>query len=478
MNLNDFTFIKGFPSNSASQTDIWLVRKDNQKYIMKLFISESNDKIGKELIDKSSTLLIHEKNIYQQLQGLRNVLQLESYFSNLEYYDLLEFLTRGETELPKRVLQNNLNTNIHCMITNNKNRPSVSNDIFENINYKEMNIHQRMYTFYKNFIESTLLVNKNVKLDFKTNFRYSIIVTKYTPLSLEKYVENSLRNSNYTSRKKFINEFFGYILIIMLTCIHDLGGKGINQNDLHPGNILLSDETESQNYLSSSYIKKYTSNSGYFYMAVDLPYRPIIYDFDRSTQDYKENILPTKEFEPHGQCIHYNPYRDMTKILCYLLYILKYIINESKESNEIKKLTVIRNNILNLSFNKNYDQYDEFINIMDNTRCFFKYQDKDGVYSSLLCRDDVLENIIQNNYKNTMEYLLKESKHMFIIDVDKDIQFPMYIKFLESFTNKIITKLPIDEEDVKKYINNNSDYNDWKKTFYDVIIKKIARAHQ
>ena len=457
MKLHKYIFINGLESNSASPTDIWICRYKNRQYIMKVFIQKSSDKeIQKKNIAFHSKLLKHEMNLYKQVKGARNILGLYDFISNISFEQLLTFLISGECTLPKRVLSYNLCTNLNYMLTNKENRPSITNKIFKTssghmINFQQLNEKDIKDIFYDNF--PCALNNKNISFD--SHFKYSIIITRYHQApTLATYVDRFLSSKQTTAeRKDFIKKISLYTVILMITCLEDLKYKKINQNDLHFGNILLP---SNDLYYLNTYITMYKKNI----LCIHSPIRPIIFDFDRGTEEGKYK-LPTKEWNINGQCEEYHPLRDVLKLLCSYISILSILCSKVKSNKkEYNEYNSLKYRLLDSMFYP-VPESKQFIDIILESHkyaCFF--DTPQGI--SLLCEKTLLNDTIKNEFNDAFVLLLNQCK---------DYIKPLSMENIEDITyniaNEIYARVPNDNEEIDTYIKDNVHTN-------NKIYKKIS----
>jgi hypothetical protein len=154
-----------------------------------------------------------------------------------------------------------------------------------------------------------------VRLDLPVVYR-CFFTPKIDRLSLADAIENGTLGT--------LDECMRYVYLLFVTLLLT-SSVGVNQNDLHWGNILLS-----RNYFGPSMYHKRV----YFLVfndrvtLIDNVYLPFLYDFDRAAIQNK--VIPALEenkdmYSRGGNCPKFNPKRDFVKMLCCLWHYLRIL---------------------------------------------------------------------------------------------------------------------------------------------------------
>jgi len=311
--MNDFEFIEGYSANSASPTDIWKVRKksDGKYFIIKIFVIQLNlDKYY--LNTEDSALLLHEQNVYKYLkkdvvveENARNILPLYSEGS-MTYKQLLNILTTSKKN-SKEQLESNFIYNLLALIFKHTSRIAVS--------------------------------EKNSKIDLSYLYNYEYNKKQYV-LNLHDCTYgyictpaiNQLTLSDYFSKEFDMRKIMRYIFLVFLNTMI-LSANGINQNDLHWGNILMSNKFYGY---TEYYNKDYLLIFGNLVLVIRNTYIPIIYDFDRSAVNGQE-IKLLKGYEYAGNCPNFHPNRDVLKTICNIYHYLEDKRSQDKSNSGFYK---------------------------------------------------------------------------------------------------------------------------------------------
>lgn len=371
--IKQYRLIQGFDSDSASRTDILDVEdlKTGMHYIMKLFVIEfkSYDQRKKEThseVPLSADLLVHELNIYLALRtrlvedpsvNARNILCIAGH-GELSIKDLYEIVRNGATALSGDNIRYNLYRNLLFLLRLGKE--------------KKRNSLTRVERNPPIIQETDLLVPYGnvdvVRLDKPISYAF-FMTPKIDRMSLADAVENGdIRR---------MSDLMQYLFVIAIT-LQLMSAVGVNQNDLHWGNILLS-----KSYFGPS---PYHKRIYLMFLAeenrlllINNPGVPLIYDFDRavtyqgSSAEFTDYIMKGGGYLG-GNCVHFNPKRDFLKMLCCLWHYCRDI--KTTESN------TIRNQIMqDLIWN---DEIKEAIRTSHHG-CWMTSQDQSY---SLLCVDD------------------------------------------------------------------------------------------
>lgn len=366
--LSDFILIKGLESNSASSTDIWVVKEvedkkdedfeSDQEYIMKVFIEKilfKDDTASKfrytiPVLDDFN-LLNGEISIYQlikkQLINNRNVrnivpIKTSTEFNSTQEY---EFLVKSIKPTNKKQQQNivrNMIYNALYMLGFEESRTNIkkisSNSVYPQSVYNIMG--QPNYEVYYNNITASPSRPNTGTYSF-VEYKMKSIVTPYIKGStFHDYLKD---NSNTLTPE----ELMRYVYILLVTN-YQMSEVGINQNDLHWQNILMdANFTGSKNFA-----KKYFTFMDDNCIYIDLKYTLFIYDFDRAVVINQPNKI-LKKYQHGGNCPEFHKKRDFLKTLCILH---KYLESNMKFFNKDYRSTFekIKNDLMNVVIQTEY----------------------------------------------------------------------------------------------------------------------------
>lgn len=290
--IDNFVFIRGFKTSSGSRTDFWLIKHihTGKKYMLKLFV-ESQKGLYTKVYERQQ----HEVKTYESLQkyliegeNVRNILHYYANGSEL-FRNLLEFVYQGCKEngnnLTREEIGHNLLQNVRFMLKQIKKKYNVRVD-------KRPNRELEKFKDYFN----------------PKTFIFSYIITEYitNQVSFSEYLYK------YSPNKKQISKYMS----VICTTLFQMSQLGINQNDLHFGNILMKmnmNTFEANKYFQKVYLIVFENKT----FIVDNQYTPLIYDFDRASI-YNDPFEVMKNYTFGGNCIYYDEKRDFVRALCCL----------------------------------------------------------------------------------------------------------------------------------------------------------------
>lgn len=323
--LDRFQLIEGFKSGSASRTDIWDVKdlETGARYIFKSFVSEFQtfDRRSSRIVAQiplSADLLIHELNVYRSLRtslieppevNARNILCVVG-DGQFDAKELFEFVQKYRPDLSRANIQYNIYENLLFLLRLSKARSR-----------EPLTLKRQVPVLQQRDLEVPFGNVDVVRLDLPIQYR-CFFTPKIDQLSLADAIESGKVNS--------LDSCMRYMYLLFLTLLLT-SSVGVNQNDLHWGNILMS-----QNYFGpSAYHKRiYFLVFNDRLVLVDNPYVPFLYDFDRAAIQNK--VVPGLEenkymYSRGGNCPKFNPKRDFVKMLCCLWHYLRILSrSESK----------------------------------------------------------------------------------------------------------------------------------------------------
>ena len=275
--------INGMESDSASPSDIWLIKFKNKvfyndieiKYgFLKIFLDIKT--LPENLKSKSLYGLNYELKTYKEIikpivdyNICPNFIKYYSSGLHCTYDNLLKILESGYKDKNIKLI---LNRNINHII-NGEDRLSITNNYIEKLNTDEIN----------------------------KDYRFNIILNQQVPKPFKKF---------YTWLRDVsdITLVWPVIFQIGVAC-YSMSLSKLVHNDLHSGNIFITELPSTQ--ITIYYINniKYTINT---------KFKVYLYDFDRSyVKRFGENELLTKEFID-GRSNYFIENLDIMKILCYV----------------------------------------------------------------------------------------------------------------------------------------------------------------
>lgn len=405
--LNDFIFLEGLGKSSASKTDIWKLKskKDGKIYIMKLFINTVDGKTH----PRYYKLLKHELIIYDML---RKKLINEKNSKNILFYEtigvtnfekLFSFVDKSKyNTLNKKELLHNFVVNNRFMLGLEKSRVRI-------------NSKPDTHIFFSN-----VFYEYNIK-----TFTYSYIIT---PL-----MEKDFSDFLYDYKIKWTLKKLCKYMSIILSTVYQISSTGINQNDLHFGNIFLSNTIHGPTKWHSKNYVLIINNKVFM---VDLEYTIYIYDFDRSAVKNKY-IKELSSKRMGGNCPEFHTKRDFLKIICGLYQHLKYINTTDMNLEKFRKFLIQK--FIKSSKLRDAIDYDP--------GCFLS---EDG--NSLQCNGKLLD----SGMVSVQELL----KFFFETSDFKTVSMKKIISRNKTSLNKIVEHLKQNKwkGDILKYITNNIQF--------------------
>lgn len=404
-----YKFIEGFSSSSASPTDIWVVERDGQQYVLKIWIDKIvlDAKHNKYIDFPNVDFLRHEVEIYNYIKGniiipnnSRNLLSIQD-STYASFNDLLKILQTSKNKT-KAQWKNNLIYNTIKLLTNPKDRIQIDGpDIMGNLQNKTIKME------YDGVLHEITATDNII-------YRY-ICTQNMNGTSLTDYITTQIKKNNFN-----LKEFLNYAMLILCGGTLTLSLGGVTHNDFHYGNIMLSPhihgptEFHKKNYL-------FVTNSEI--MIVNNPYTPIIYDFDRSVLKDHEY----KEFEPYqyaGNCTTYHPKRDFLKFICQIYKFLIAVKTKTSSFKLQQDITDLLKNMWNeLGISTNLKN--QIIKISNNS-CFFETP----VQLSTLCMDDTLDTELASITDICSWIVSKSSYKRYPIDIILENELPNEIRQL------------------------------------------------
>jgi hypothetical protein len=285
--IRDFEFVKGTMSTSASHTDFWIIRnrQNKKRYMLKLFVNQikgEHTRVFERQNHEVRTYAALKTYLIEQEQ-VRNILYYYGYGSEI-FRNLVEFVYRSrETRLTKKEIEHNL-------------------------------IQITRFIIGPKAIRTTRIDDKPVgPLEKKEHFYnpkamvYSYIITEY--------VEGREDFADLLRKTSILNaQIISRYMAIILTTLYQMSQLGINQNDLHFGNIFINRTSYGPDeYFQRVYLLVFANKT----VIVDNPYTPLIYDFDRASI-YNRKLSFLEGYKHGGNCPEYHEKRDFIRALCCL----------------------------------------------------------------------------------------------------------------------------------------------------------------
>ena len=328
--LDQFTLIQGFDSSSASRTDIWEA-KDNKTgapFIFKAFVTQYHVTDRREEkttadVPLSADLLLHELNTYKALRtalidnpliNCRNILCIAG-DGEFDAIDLKNFLLKNST-LSSRNIQLNIYNNLLFLL-----RLSDSHD------RKAIDtIVKNPRTIQLGDLQIPFGNVDMIRLDYP--IRYHCMITP-------KIDRQSLSDAIEEGKVINLSNLMRYLFVIAVTILM-MSSVGVNQNDLHWGNILLS-----KSYYGPSPLhkRKYLLIFDDKVLLIDNPRIPILFDFDRAAiQNVRVPDLEADDmYSMGGNCPNFHRKRDFLKFLCCIWHYCNILQKRDPAAQTVQK---------------------------------------------------------------------------------------------------------------------------------------------
>jgi hypothetical protein len=460
-----FRIVQGIPSKSASSTDIFIVKdlRDKKEYFFKMFIDHYKLNIktptkikSQQMISADTEQLIREIRFYKTLReqiiiphNVRNLLcvQGDGFFNTTEYLDLV----LKSTPLSYNQASQNVQQNTLYMLSQVENREAIDTKRSE-----------------VSFIENNYPISKNSWIDFSQPIFYRFMMTpKIQNMTLETGLEQELNRG--LDAKGFMN----YIFILFLSQ-YIMSCYGLNQNDLHWGNILMDDK-----YIgpSSLHSKKYLIVYDQEVLLIQNRYILYMYDFDRSVRQGEYfSVLNDPNLISGGNCPDYHPKRDFIRTVCM---IYRFIRDQNKSS--ISAFSDIQTDILNLFISDSHvRELIEKDRHMYQNSCLLEDFDK----VSLSCKPTLLKNVASNDTILNWSLTKTDYKRFNIselLDVEKNMKQSSYYSNIKSILQTFYKQIPEKNKEgiyanIQFFNPSNIDYwniNNRKTSFVNLIYNII-----
>lgn len=340
--MDNFAFVRGFHSSSASPSDIYLVqdKKTDRRYIMKLFLA-------------SDSMLNYEAKMYQSVQ--KNILgkQISPFFvgfykkiNNIKFDELKIWLNK----YVKKDIDTRLRRNILYMYTVLMYPEYI--DRFFPIGRPAIDQFDELENSAKEMLQET------------SKLTFAAILTNEVQDNVD------LFNTVYDLKKEQFRQIPGYIAMV-LTGLYALNSIKITHNDIHHGNIFMSNKYRPDK--SGTAKSLVIGFDQYIFFIYPGDKAPFIFDFDRATKEDDENKM-VDEFSRYGQCSDFNARRDILKFMCEMIRSM-----DEKACIKWYYELLFGSNVSNPKVKK-------LIKSIDRGDCFFSNREE-----SYLCINDYLD---------------------------------------------------------------------------------------
>ncbi len=382
-------FDKGYESNSASATDIYVVNikqmqnylGSNNTFIMKIFDVDQDTRSGGLLQYENS--IYNLTNTFLDKHYTRNIVSKIAYSKNCTFNDICMVLSNKngcDTEIQKQLLENL--SIMYCspykyQIISDHNQSGSSKPISKTrpaIKKSARPSNPALNTFVEQCAK-TLNTSQNDLNQKLFHSNYGFIMTKAVDGgSFHEFMFDILKSDFSDDDIYYLSE----VIYQIFFTLHVFASRGMNHNDIHLGNALIDKkklpyETEFSLYVTPDKQVRCISSK----------FIPRIFDFDRATTSQKPNKME-QNLENSGQSNRFNSRRDFIKFSCYLLRNIGGSIDTFQKNNKKNqiKLKNMYNWIINSITvkNKNYS-LGKVVHDPNNQFCFF--QRKGGMVSYL-----------------------------------------------------------------------------------------------
>jgi len=367
---------QGLDKNSASRTDILIAEKHHQLLIIKLFVSDMGSKpMGEEYR--------HELLIYQRLTKelisnpflhIRNIVPLNESIQ----YTFEEFYRKLCQDLQSNTLSS------HQLLRN----------LVENTLFMLGQTKTRVKINQEKTIDHPL--SMDALKDYGLN-HLNLLSTQFTGMVTPK-MESLSFSSFFYHHITTVPELMDYLFLILITQFA-MSEIGINQNDLHWGNILVD-----HHYVAPHQTRHYLLMYEDSLLWIDKPYTPYLYDFDRAS--IRGQKIPHLQLVKHGgNCPTFHPKRDLLKTLCCLYHAC---VHKSKTQPAFSTIArfIMRQLITSPSIKKNIRS--------TNASCWMETA---RGKNSMLCNNKELEKGVKS-WKECLEWVYSQTQYLKIKCVD------------------------------------------------------------
>lgn len=368
MLLNEFEFVEGFEKVSGSKTDIWVIRQKGtqQKYLMKVFVNL--DESGNH--PESYHLLKNELKVYQLLTSeliqknhIRNIVPIRA-IETVHAEELIRFVARS-SKIPETVIRDNLIVNTLYMLERSDDKKRIDE-------YQEPNFFNTMFNLGQS-LSSTLHLD---------SIKYSFFITRF--------IDGSQDIGTYLEDPEFSTDILQVwrCLSIALLTVYHLARIGINQNDLHFGNILLSkasyyggvDQMDIPMY-KKSYLLVFENQT----VIVQNEYTPFVFDFDRASI-LNQHVVTLDDYENVGNCPKFHEKRDLIRFLAELHASFRILIQNFKSMRATQYVEIYSKYLHSIESWVSHPKLRAYVTTLD------PYHNSNvSVNRKVLCNDKILD---------------------------------------------------------------------------------------
>jgi serine/threonine protein kinase len=285
--LNTLEFIKGVPSTTASDTDLYIVK-----------LKGTDIELFMKIFSVSTETVMAERRYYTVVTGMyargqiRNVLPCIGSTDNCNLDILADFV--GGPDAKRRVSRN-----LHMMRTRNE-RPSVD----EPLGRLQ---HVGGYPNPVGFIMTIRASNNSPNMRIVPGINLKATISDFKSYVYYVYVMCG-RIDDGDDYYFMVQEFFQYVFQLFFT-VTALSECGFNHNDLHSGNILMDSYYPSESQLGK-YTWTYDNKKRVMYTNTRLI--PRIFDFDLASMT---NIPNQSYYKRYKTCSGFVARKDFLRIM-------------------------------------------------------------------------------------------------------------------------------------------------------------------
>ena len=411
--LADYELVKGRESNSASATDTYVVRSQEtgDRYFIKLFV-KNTDRSGAEKVPSTYHFLKNEIRVCRHLKctlfddyNIRNVL-LPSGEGKATYQDIFDMVQRSSfNKLTDSQIKRNIIKNSDYMLDPHK-RSREAVDASRN----------------------PLRLRETIKHIDK--FKYKFMMTPLVKGIYENFGEFILK-STWTDQS-----ISKYMAIICYTLLQ-MSEVGVNQNDLHFGNILVNRKMFGP---TSYYMRNHLIVTPTDTYIIDNEFSVFVFDFDRATIKGQYN-MQLEDYAFAGNCPHYHEKRDMLKVICS---VYKY-------TQSHRSLSKFRKEMLDKLVHNNF-VYSKIKAYADEDCCL----EMKNYTPAVGCRNEYLDSGLSNN-QDIVAFFFKYAKFKSVPTADIVNNVPRSVEKVARAIGKQFPKTT--REELKKYVKSNIQFS-------------------
>lgn len=342
-NLTALSLLRGLASNSASQSDTYIVKFSENTLPFNLFLKVF------EVFNKP-TMFSMEMKYYQMVTNMylnnkcRNIIPVVATSDNCGFKSLLDFIVRAKIANPDYALPET-KAEVARVVRNltklqDNDRPAIDepvSDVDKYTNPKRMKeLESRKFGFMMTPMAESIKDKKLVKGSVQgpqTTFKSYLLL-----------LDKSIKVANDSVDELLFSQFKQYVFQIYTTVLA-FSEAGFNHNDLHMNNILMDKYYPGESKLCV-YVWKENGDRKRAWTATENI--PRIFDYDRSTSVSTPNTAMHKSLERYGQAKDFQFKTDILKFTCGVVGNLK-----GRTPKHIKYLDWVINSVRNPNINTN-----------------------------------------------------------------------------------------------------------------------------